>query len=113
VNTAAQRLLRKVNARNEMQGKEQLPDVAGFDPELLYVECEKCGRPVVWEPGRTSALLLLAGVELETLDSRCLLVSEGCSACTPGEFYFTTKVTRLDDTFFFELHHRGLVRGRA
>jgi hypothetical protein len=67
-----------------------------YDPELLYVECHVCGKPVLWEPGRTTQLLLAAGVDLKSLDERCLLVSEGCPACHPEENYgFILTVVRI------------------
>ncbi len=66
-----------------------------FDPELLYVECTKCGQPVLWKHGLTSKLLKMAKINLSTLDERCVIMSEGCPACTPGEISFTTQVIRL------------------
>ena len=60
------------------------PDVSpSYDPELLYVECQVCGKPVLWEKGRTTELLLAAGVDVHNLDERCLIVSEGCPSCSP------------------------------
>jgi hypothetical protein len=54
-----------------------------FDPELLYVECQNCGKPVLWESGKTTELLLAAGVDIDKLDERCMIVSEGCPMCAP------------------------------
>ena len=56
-----------------------------YDPELLYVECQLCGKPVLWEKGKTTELLLAAGMDISSLDERCLIVSEGCPACAPLE----------------------------
>lgn len=56
-----------------------------YDPELLYVECQVCGKPVLWEQGKTTELLLAAGVDIRNLDERCLIVSEGCPTCAPFE----------------------------
>ena len=56
-----------------------------YDPELLYVECQMCGKPVLWEKGKTTELLLAAGVDITSLDERCLIVSEGCPTCAPFE----------------------------
>jgi hypothetical protein len=53
------------------------------DPELLYVECRLCGKPVLWEKGKTTELLLSAGVDVGSLDERCLILSEGCPLCSP------------------------------
>jgi hypothetical protein len=67
-----------------------------YDPELLYVECRACGKPVLWEPGRTTQLLLAAGVDVSRLDERCLILSEGCPACRPHEEHgFTLAVLRI------------------
>lgn len=66
-----------------------------FDPELLYVECSQCGQPILWGNGMTSRLLRMAGIDTATLDERCVIVSEGCPACRPGETSFTTQVIRL------------------
>ena len=67
-----------------------------YDPELLYVECHACGKPVLWEPGRTTELLLEAGVDITALDERCLILSEGCPFCRPGEERgFTLAVVRV------------------
>ena len=66
-----------------------------FDPELLYVECSQCGQPVLWRHGLTSKLLNMAGIDPSTLDERCVIMSEGCPACKPGETSFTTQVIRL------------------
>lgn len=67
-----------------------------YDPEMLYVECHLCGKPVLWEPGKTTELLLEAGVDLKALDERCLIVSDGCPMCCPGEERgFTMAVVRV------------------
>lgn len=58
---------------------------AAYDPEMLYVECHACGKPILWEKGKTTELLLAAAVDLETLDERCMIVSERCPACSPYE----------------------------
>ena len=67
-----------------------------FDPELLYVECHRCGHPVLWENGLTTKLLRLAKIDPSTLDERCVIMSEGCPGCVPGETSFTTQVIRLN-----------------
>jgi len=67
----------------------------GFDPELLYVECAKCGQPVLWSPGDTTKILAWAGIDAATLDEKCMIVSEGCPACEPGKHSFSTQVVRL------------------
>ena len=67
-----------------------------YDPELLYVECQMCGKPVLWEPGKTTELLLAAGVDVSRLDERCMIVSAGCPACMPHSAEgYTLAVVRL------------------
>ena len=66
-----------------------------FDPELLYVECAKCGQPVLWSPGDTTRILAWAGIDATTLDEKCMIVSEGCPTCEPGKSSFSTQVVRL------------------
>ena len=67
-----------------------------YDPELLYVECHVCGKPVLWEKGKTTELLLAAGVDLSKLDERCMIVSEGCPACSPAaDEGYTLAVVRI------------------
>ena len=57
----------------------------GYDPELLYVECGRCGAPVLWEPGRATRLLDEAGIDPLELDAACLLVTNACPMCgAPG-----------------------------
>lgn len=53
----------------------------GYDPELLYVECGRCGAPVLWEPGRATRLLEEAGIDPLELDAACLLVTNACPMC--------------------------------
>ncbi|MDR2076147.1 MAG: hypothetical protein LBP61_04340 [Desulfovibrio sp.] len=72
------------------------PSGGPYDPELLYVECRACGKPVLWESGKTTELLLAAGVDISRLDERCLILSEGCPACRPHEEHgFTLAVLRI------------------
>ncbi len=66
-----------------------------WDPELIYVECMHCGRPVLWKPGVSTSLILQAGVRPEQLDESCLILSKGCPACQQGKHLFETKVVRL------------------
>jgi len=67
-----------------------------FDPELLYVECSRCGQPVLWKHGMTSKLLKLANIDPSTLDERCVIMSDGCPGCMPDSTTFTTQVIRLN-----------------
>lgn len=55
--------------------------LAPFDPEMLYVECEKCGSPVIWGEGRAAHILAEAGIDPLELDSFCILLTDGCPVC--------------------------------
>lgn len=79
---------------NPVMTSEALP--GGFDPELLYVECGRCGAPVIWEPGRISRLLENAGIDPLELDTACMLVTDGCPACGPTDEY-SIRIFRLTD----------------
>ncbi|MDR1686281.1 MAG: hypothetical protein LBR82_07575 [Desulfovibrio sp.] len=85
-------------ARDRIQGGSRHPVGVRtmYDPEMLYVECHVCGKPVLWEMGKTTELLLSAGVDVSKLDERCLILSEGCPACSPGNHSgFTLAVVRI------------------
>lgn len=66
-----------------------------YDPELLYVECSRCGNPVIWEEGRTTELLEEAGLPGSRLDCQHLVLTDGCPTCAPDETFFETRVVRL------------------
>lgn len=84
-----------------------------FDPELLYVECSKCGRPVVWRAGDTTRVLEMAGIDAGEIDERCLMLSEGCPECMPEENAFTTQVVRLKSGDRTSGEHAGEHAGKA
>ncbi|MDO5484360.1 MAG: hypothetical protein Q4F27_05580 [Desulfovibrionaceae bacterium] len=65
-----------------------------FDPELLFVECGRCGTPVIWEPGRASRLLAAAGIDPLELDASCLLVTDSCPMCGSKKSY-TVQIYRI------------------
>ncbi len=69
-----------------------------YDPELLYVECGRCGNPVIWEQGRTTELLQEAGLASSRLDARHLVLTDGCPTCAPDETFYETRVVRLAET---------------
>ncbi|MDR1359385.1 MAG: hypothetical protein LBJ82_00240 [Deltaproteobacteria bacterium] len=88
--------------------------LASYDPELLYVECRACGKPVLWESGKTTELLLAAGVDISRLDERCLILSEGCPACRPQEERgFTLAVLRIADLTVEEAVYMDRPAGNA
>lgn len=66
------------------------------DPELLFVECSRCGAPVLWDPGRATRLLAQAGVDPLELDSSCLLMTDGCPFCRPAGQY-TVQIYRVSN----------------
>ncbi len=66
----------------------------GYDPEMLYVECARCGSPVIWEPGRATALMQAAGIDPLELDPSCMLATDGCPLCS-RRGQFRVQVLRL------------------
>ena len=77
----------------------------GYDPELMFVECARCGRPVMWEQGRATVVLHGVGVQTSDLDDHCMIVTDGCSHCRPAEDDYRMKVIRIS-----EIVHRDLLR---
>ena len=72
------------------------PMARGYDPELMMVECAHCGRPVLWEPGRSTAVLASVGIDPLELDAYCLLLTDGCPHCRPHrQGGFSVQVFRL------------------
>ena len=67
----------------------------GYDPELLYVECGRCGAPVIWEKGRATRLLEQAGIDRLELDPACLLVTDACPMCTGSSGHYTVQIFRV------------------
>lgn len=75
--------------------KSGSPQLA-YDPELLYVECQACGKPVLWEAGKTTELLEAADIDMTALDNTCMLVSDGCPQCHPETWEgFNLSIVRL------------------
>lgn len=66
----------------------------GYDPELLYVECGRCGAPVMWEQGRATRILEQACIDPLELDASCLLVTDGCPMCG-GKGHYTVQIFRV------------------
>ncbi len=105
---AAERMVKETLISGAVLGRPS------YDPEMLYVECHLCGKPVLWEPGKTTELLLAAGVDLRTLDERCMIVSEGCPVCKPGEKNgFTLAVVRIAGLTPEEAVHMAKPAGNA
>lgn len=69
--------------------------VIGYDLDLIYVECRFCGKPVLWERGKTSVLLRASGIDTSLLDAECLILSDGCPNCRPGRSPFHLHVVRV------------------
>jgi hypothetical protein len=84
-----------------------------YDPDLLYVECRACGKPVVWEPGRTGSLIAASGIDSSLFDEHCLLLSDGCPACRPGGAHFNLHLVRLATLSSPELLLIGDCQGQA
>ena len=72
------------------------PLARGYDPELMIVECARCGSPILWEPGRSTSVLASVGVDPLELDAHCLLLTDGCLRCRPlHREGFSVQVFRL------------------
>ncbi len=67
----------------------------GYDLDMVYVECRLCGKPVLWEKGNTSHLLRASGIDTKLLDAECMILSEGCPQCRPGESPYHLHVVRV------------------
>lgn len=82
---------------NAIPGKSKPgPDSASkknFDPEMLYVECSICGRPLIWEKGVTSFIVQYSGIG-KRLSSDWLMLSSGCPSCSPGQDEFVLTLAR-------------------
>jgi hypothetical protein len=74
---------------------QEKPGAPVYDPEMLYVECNNCGKPIVWEPGRTTELLLRSRINPSALDEHCLILSDGCKECMPYSRGYSLSIVRL------------------
>ncbi|MBR4741346.1 MAG: hypothetical protein IK079_00390 [Desulfovibrio sp.] len=79
----------------ELPAIPKLLQPKSFDPELLYVECGRCGAPVIWERGKASLLLHEAGIDPLELDSSCLLVTDACPMCSRKKKQYTVQIYRI------------------
>jgi hypothetical protein len=87
----------KMKAFKQLFAEQTLPGTVpqGYDPELLFVECKKCGAPVLWAQGQASQILASAGVDPLELDASCVLMSDGCPACSAQPQY-TVQIYRIE-----------------
>jgi hypothetical protein len=82
--------------KNSPVPASSVPMARGYDPELMIVECARCGRPVLWESGRSTAVLAGVGIDPLELDAHCLLMTDGCPDCRPRQKEgFSVQVFRL------------------
>ncbi len=86
--------LQKAAPNFESARPEPLLHPKGFDPELLFVECSRCGAPILWEKGRATKLLDRAGIDPLELDSSCMLITDACPSCSEQKEY-TVKIFRV------------------
>lgn len=84
-----------------------------YDPEMLYVECRHCGKPIVWEPGRTTWLLLRSRIKPHQIDEHCLILSDGCHECLPYASGFSMSIVRLAGLTTHDLAMLQKTAGRA
>jgi hypothetical protein len=68
-----------------------------FDPDLLFIECSKCGRALNWEKGATSMFLVRSGIDTGNLDSSFMILSMGCANCSPDELGYLTKLVQFSE----------------
>ena len=66
-----------------------------FDPELIYVECARCGRPLLWERGRATVFIAGTGVAYGELDMQCMIVGDGCPVCQPERSGYRHRIVRV------------------
>lgn len=85
----------------------------GYDLDLLYVECRFCGKPVLWEQGKTSTLVNASGIDVGLLDEECLILSEGCPYCRPDIPSFHLQVVRVAALSAQDLLLLSVQRGNA
>jgi hypothetical protein len=64
-----------------------------FDLETLYVECSRCGRPLIWEKGTTTFIIQSSGID-KNLGSDWLMLSRGCPVCSPDDDEFVLTLAR-------------------
>ncbi|WP_245590080.1 hypothetical protein [Desulfonatronum lacustre] len=79
----------------------------GFDPELMFVECHRCGRPLVWNQGEASQIIEQSGIDTKKLDAQCLILAEGCPQCAPGEGGYMVRVVRLREDGYRDVKEQG------
>ena len=72
-----------------------VPVFTGYDLDLLYVECCLCGKPVLWDKGKTRLLIQSSGIDSSILNEECMILSEGCSNCRPETPFFQLQVVRV------------------
>lgn len=82
------------NTTDSLMKQKNLYSPPHFDSEMIFVECGKCGSPIMWEPGRSTKILLGAGIDPVEVDSQCLLVTNGCPRCSKGNT-FHVQIVRM------------------
>lgn len=75
------------------------------DPNLLFIECLRCGRPLNFDPGMVTAALTGAGVDLSVIDLGHMIVTDGCPHCSPDAPGYPTELVRLNTDFDVERYH--------
>ncbi|MBO4296887.1 MAG: hypothetical protein J5600_06090 [Desulfovibrio sp.] len=71
----------------------------GYDPELVYAECGRCGQPVYLKPGQATDMLNEIGIDPLELDPSCILIADGCPMCSAGG-RFGIRIHRITDVPF-------------
>ncbi len=78
--------MRNAKLKNSTSSIQPLPQ-PDVDPDMLMVECVRCGAPVLWEKGQAKKVLESVGIDPLELDPYCLLVTDGCPQCSDNEEY--------------------------
>lgn len=78
-----------------------------FDPELMFVECHRCGRPLLWNDGEASQIIDQSGIDVKKLDAQCLILAEGCPQCSPNEGGYMVRVVRLREDGYRDVKEQG------
>jgi hypothetical protein len=61
------------------------PALALYDPEMLYIECTNCGRPIIWDEGEATDFVAWSGYPAWAIDSSCCILTSSCPACAPNK----------------------------
>jgi|GEM_PF-6742822 len=93
----------EININTKKQSNKKTSSTHNFDPEMIYVECARCGRPLIWEKGTTTFIIQSSGVGRH-LSPDWLILSRGCPTCSPDQDEFVLTLGRPGDNPVHSLH---------